>query len=67
MTNPTVLLQDLDRLKIQLGALRPLNLDLLNNLREVYTVRLTYNSTAIEGNTLTETETQIVLDKRTHR
>ncbi|MEM9005412.1 MAG: Fic family protein [Cyanobacteria bacterium P01_F01_bin.86] len=63
MNNPTALLQDLDRLKTHLDALRPLDPALLNNLREVYTVRLTYNSTAIEGNTLTETETQIVLDK----
>ena len=57
------ILQECDRLKAQLDALRPLDPDLLENLREVYTVRLTYNSTAIEGNTLTETETQIVLEK----
>lgn len=55
--------RELDRLKTTLDALRPLDPDLLQNLREVYTVRLTYNSTAIEGNTLTESETQIVLDK----
>lgn len=53
---------DLDRLKVQL-ALRPLHPDLLANLREVYTVRLTYHSNALEGNTLTESETQIVLEK----
>ena len=65
MADPTPidLLQDLDALKIQLDALRPLAPDLLHNLRELYTVRLTYHSTAIEGNTLTETETQIVLEK----
>lgn len=57
------ILQELDRLKTQLDVLRPLAPDLLENLREVYTVRLTYNSTAIEGNTLTESETQIVLEK----
>ncbi|NET47849.1 MAG: Fic family protein [Merismopedia sp. SIO2A8] len=55
--------QELDRLKMQLDALRPLDPDLLQNLHEVYTVRFTYNSTAIEGNTLTESETQIVIDK----
>lgn len=54
---------DLDRLKTQLDALRPLHPDLLENLREVYTVRLTYHSNALEGNTLTESETQIVLEK----
>ncbi|MGF1494394.1 MAG: hypothetical protein ACFBSC_18515 [Microcoleaceae cyanobacterium] len=57
------ILKELDQLKTQLDALRPLDPDLLRNLREVYTVRLTYNSTAIEGNTLTESETQIVIDK----
>ncbi|MEM6501605.1 MAG: Fic family protein [Cyanobacteria bacterium P01_C01_bin.89] len=57
------ILQTLDDLKFQLDHRRPLDPDLLANLREIYTVRLTYNSTAIEGNTLTESETQIVLDK----
>lgn len=57
------ILQSLDRLKAQLDHRRPLDPDLLANLREIYTVRLTYNSTAIEGNTLTESETQIVLEK----
>ena len=57
------ILTECDDLKTQLDALRPLDPDLLKNLRDVYTVRLTYNSTAIEGNTLTETETQIVLEK----
>ncbi len=60
---PSDMLKELDDLKNQLDALRPLAPDLLNNLRELYTVRLTYNSTAIEGNTLTETETQIILEK----
>ena len=57
------ILNDLDLLKNKLDALRLLNPDLLRNLREVYTVRLTYNSNTIEGNTLTESETQIVIDK----
>lgn len=58
-----ITIKNSDHLKTQISALRPLDPDLLNNLRELYTVRLTYNSTAIEGNTLTETETQIFLDK----
>ena len=53
----------IDRLKSQLDVLRPLPDALLENLRELYTVRLTYHSTAIEGNTLTQSETQIVLEK----
>jgi Fic family protein len=54
---------EIDRLKSQLDALRPLPEALLDNLRELYNVRLTYHSTAIEGNTLTQSETQIVLEK----
>jgi Fic family protein len=54
---------EIDRLKTQLDSLRPLPEALLDNLRELYTVRLTYHSTAIEGNTLTQLETQIVLEK----
>ncbi|MBE9032740.1 Fic family protein [filamentous cyanobacterium LEGE 11480] len=58
-----LILAEIDQLKAQLDALRPLPKALLNNLREVYDVRLTHNSTAIEGNTLTQSETQIVLEK----
>lgn len=54
---------EVDRLKSQLDALRPLPSELLENLREVYNIRLTYHSNAIEGNTLTQSETQIVVEK----
>jgi Fic family protein len=54
---------EIDRLKAQLDSFRPLPDALLDNLRELYNVRLTYHSTAIEGNTLTQSETQIVLEK----
>jgi Fic family protein len=56
-------LVEIDQLKAQLDRLRPLPPELLKNLEEVYNVRLTYHSTAIEGNTLTQSETQIVLEK----
>ena len=58
-----IMFGEIDRLKSQLDALRPLPDVLLENLRELYDVRLTYHSTAIEGNTLTQSETQIVLEK----
>ena len=54
---------DIDVLKARLDKLRPLPPDLVDNLREVYNIRLTYHSNAIEGNTLTQSETQIVVEK----
>jgi Fic family protein len=59
----TTLIDLCDRLKARLDKLRPLPPELVENLREVYDIRLTYNSNAIEGNTLTESETQIVIEK----
>jgi Fic family protein len=62
MFNPTLLTQ-IDALKARLDRIRPLAPDLVENLREVYNIRLTYHSNAIEGNTLTQSETQIVVEK----
>lgn len=47
-------------LKEKLGALnklRPINKTLLNKIRENFQIEMTYNSNAIEGNTLTKKET----------
>lgn len=46
-----------------LQSLRPLPQAVLEELRHRYEVSLTYHSTAIEGNTLTQSETQIVIEK----
>jgi Fic family protein len=62
MSNSTLLTQ-IDILKARLDCIRPLPPDLVDNLREVYNIRLTYHSNAIEGNTLTQSETQIVIEK----
>ncbi len=70
MFNHTLLTQ-IDSLKARLDRIRPLAPDLVDNLREVYNIRLTYHSNAIakgrfstnEGNTLTQSETQIVIEK----
>jgi Fic family protein len=70
MFNPT-LLNQIDALKARLDRLHPLPPELVDNLREVYDIRLTYHSNAIakgrsstnEGNTLTQSETQIVVEK----
>lgn len=56
-------LDNLDRAKTWLDTFRPLPDDVLTELRQRFEVRLTHHSTAIEGNTLTQSETQIVLEK----
>lgn len=53
----------LDQLKSELDALRPLPAAALKNLDEVYRIEWTYNSNAIEGNTLTLLETKLVLEE----
>lgn len=52
----------LDQLKARLDAHRPLPDAVVNNLREDLALRWTYNSNAIEGNTLTLQETKVVLE-----
>src|SRR5579862_1358332 len=46
-----------------LSSIRPLPPSVIEELRNRYEVSLTYHSTAIEGNTLTQSETQIVIEK----
>jgi Fic family protein len=56
-------LQQVDHLKVELDQLHPLPPDVVAELRHRYTVRFTYNSNAIEGNTLTQSETEMVLEQ----
>ncbi len=51
-----------DAKKAQLDALRPLPDELAHHLDEWVTIELTYNSNAIEGNTLTLRETALVVE-----
>ena len=57
------LLPQLDDKKGRLDAKRPFSPDLLANLEEWFRVELTYTSNAIEGNTLTRSETALVVEK----
>ncbi|MDZ4720740.1 MAG: hypothetical protein SH847_19975 [Roseiflexaceae bacterium] len=52
----------LDAQKARLDAFRPLPPALVRNLHEDLVLRWTYNSNAIEGNTLTLKETKVVLE-----
>jgi len=55
-------LKQADDLKQKIDNYRPLNQDYLNQIKEYYKIGLTYSSNALEGNTLTETETKIVIE-----
>jgi len=56
-------IKEIDKLKTELNAIRPLNKENLLGLKEYYKIGLTYSSNALEGNSLTETETKIILEK----
>ena len=56
------LLDQIDALKKELDSKRPLTAGETERLREQFMVDFTYNSNAIEGNTLTLKETAMVLE-----
>ncbi|MEH7613005.1 Fic family protein [Gottfriedia acidiceleris] len=55
--------QLINELKQQLDSKRPIPTAVLKNMRDVYLIEWTYNSNAIEGNTLTLLETKIVIEE----
>ena len=52
----------IDKLKAEIDQYRPLDKNTLKQLKEYFKIGLTYSSNAIEGNSLTLTETKIVLE-----
>ncbi|XID92574.1 Fic family protein [Paenibacillaceae bacterium WGS1546] len=56
-------LDKIDQFKKELDDLRPLPAAAARNLVETYRIEWTYNSNAIEGNTLTFLETKLVLEE----
>lgn len=56
-------LKKLTAKKEQLDSYRPLDVALVKNLEEWFRIELTYNSNAIEGNTLTRAQTALVVEK----
>ncbi len=56
------ILNDIDALKDKISRMRPLTRGELERLRDSFVEEYTYNSTAIEGNTLTLYETRLVLE-----
>ncbi|MEZ2320676.1 MAG: Fic family protein [Microcoleus sp.] len=63
MMNYRLKLERIDKLKAWLDGFRPFDSTLIAELKKLYDVRFTYNSNAIEGNTLTQSETELVLTK----
>lgn len=55
------LLEEIDRKKTIVDKARPLPKIILDNLSEYLDIEWTYNSNAIEGNTLTREETRLIL------
>jgi len=54
--------QKIDALKSRIDKYRPFDSHLLKQLKEYFRIGLTYASNALEGNSLTETETKIVIE-----
>lgn len=55
-------LVDIDALKNEIDQYRPLPAYCMPMLKEYFRIGLTYSSNALEGNTLTETETKVILE-----
>lgn len=59
---PSDFFKELDEKKQKLDSKRPLPKETLKSLEENFKLEWTYNSNAIEGNTLTLKETKVVLE-----
>ncbi len=57
------LLKSIEGKKRELDALRPLSPEIVRKLQEQFLVEWTYHSNAIEGNTLTLQETELVINR----
>lgn len=55
-------LKKIDEYQQRINQLRPLDQQQVKNLKEYFRIGLTYSSNAIEGNTLTESETKVIIE-----
>ncbi|MCP4137228.1 MAG: Fic family protein [bacterium] len=53
---------EIDTLQKEINAYRPLNKHYTSELKEYFRIGLTWSSNAIEGNTLSESETRIIIE-----
>ena len=56
------ILKKIDSIKTKIDTYRPMDAHMVRELREYFRIGMTYSSNALEGNSLTETETKIVLE-----
>ena len=57
------MLEEINKLKSELDALRPMRAESIRSLMQALDVEMVYSSNAIEGNSLTLRETQLVLEQ----
>lgn len=62
MTDYDKLLNDLSEFQRKVQGLRPLNMLQVKELRGYYKIGLTWSSNALEGNSLTESETKVAIE-----
>ena len=53
---------EIDILKKEIDSYRPFNKQLLSELQQFYRIGFTYSSNALEGNSLTESETKVIIE-----
>lgn len=58
------ILNRIDSIKFDLDGYRPFSEHVVKQLKDYYRIGLTYTSNAIEGNTLTESETKVMHNNR---
>ncbi len=56
-------INDINKLSEEINKYRPLSEHQLKQLKDYFKIGVTYSSNALEGNTLTETETKIVIEE----
>jgi len=57
------LFEKTDHYKAQIDMLRPFEGNMLKQIKDYYKIGLTYSSNALEGNSLTETETKVLIEE----
>jgi len=62
MDMTTSVLKKIDVLKAKIDTHRPIDKHMLSQIREYFRIGMAYSSNALEGNSLTETETKIVIE-----
>ncbi len=60
---PKNLFSEIDALQKEIQKLRPFSAKNLQSLKDYFKIGLTFSSNALEGNTLTESETKIILEE----